>query len=58
MTGNEGANGYRHYDDDDLQRAAMVQALQAGGPSAPRSAFACLAGELEQATPKPGSGAG
>ena len=47
--GHEGANGYRHYDDDDLQRLRMVQALQAGGLSL-KQCLACLAGELEQAT--------
>ena len=44
-----GANGYRYYDDDDLQRLRMVQALQAGGLSL-KQCLACLAGELEQAT--------
>ena len=49
IAGTRGANGYRHYDDDDLQRLRMVQALQAGGLSL-KQCLACLAGELEQAT--------
>ena len=49
IAGTRGANGYRHYDDEDLQRLRMVQALQAGGLSL-KQCLACLAGELEQAT--------
>ncbi|WP_071913017.1 MerR family transcriptional regulator [Aeromonas sp. SCS5] len=49
IAGTRGANGYRHYDDEDLQRLQMVQALQAGGLSL-KQCLACLAGELEQAT--------
>ncbi|MDX7888425.1 MerR family transcriptional regulator, partial [Aeromonas caviae] len=48
ITGTRGANGYRHYDDDDLQRLRMVQALQAGGLSL-KQCLACLAGEIDQA---------
>ncbi|MFQ2191059.1 MerR family transcriptional regulator [Aeromonas jandaei] len=49
IAGTRGANGYRHYDEGDLQRLQMVQALQAGGLSL-KQCLACLAGELEQAT--------
>ncbi len=49
IAGTRGTNGYRHYDDEDLQRLLMVQALQAGGLSL-KQCLACLAGELEQAT--------
>ncbi len=49
IAGTRAANGYRHYDDEDLQRLLMVQALQAGGLSL-KQCLACLAGELEQAT--------
>ncbi|MFQ2125611.1 MerR family transcriptional regulator [Aeromonas jandaei] len=49
IAGTRAANGYRHYDDEDLQRLQMVQALQAGGLSL-KQCLACLAGELEQAT--------
>ena len=31
IEGSRAANGYRHYDEGDLQRLQMVQALQAGG---------------------------
>ncbi|MBL0596286.1 MerR family transcriptional regulator [Aeromonas jandaei] len=48
IAGTRGANGYRHYDDEDLQRLQMVQALQAGGLSL-KQCLACLAGEIDQA---------
>lgn len=47
IAGTRGANGYRHYDDEDLQRLRMVQALQAGGLSL-KQCLACLAGEIDQ----------
>ena len=48
IAGTRGANGYRHYDEGDLQRLQMVQALQAGGLSL-KQCLACLAGEIDQA---------
>lgn len=49
IEGVRAANGYRHYDEADLQRLQMVQALQAGGLSL-KQCLACLAGEMDQAT--------
>ena len=48
IEGVRAANGYRHYDEADLQRLQMVQALQAGGLSL-KQCLACLAGEIDQA---------
>jgi len=48
IAGTRAANGYRHYDEGDLQRLQMVQALQAGGLSL-KQCLACLAGEIDQA---------
>ena len=47
IEGRRAANGYRHYDDADLQRLQMVQALQKGGLSL-KQCLACLAGEIDQ----------
>lgn len=48
IVGTRAANGYRHYDEGELQRLQMVQALQAGGLSL-KQCLACLAGEIDQA---------
>ena len=48
IEGVRAANGYRHYDEADLQRLQMVQALQAGGLSL-KQCLACLAGEIDKA---------
>ncbi len=48
IEGKRAANGYRHYDEGDLQRLQMVQALQAGGLSL-KQCLACLAGEIDKA---------
>lgn len=47
ISGSRAANGYRHYDEGDLQRLQMVQALQAGGLSL-KQCLACLAGDIDQ----------
>lgn len=47
IEGVRAANGYRHYDEADLQRLQMVQALQAGGLSL-KQCLACLAGEVDR----------
>ena len=49
IEGVRAANGYRHYDEADLQRLQMVQALQAGGLSL-KQCLACLAGEMDKST--------